>query len=155
MCHQRTQPIIIATALAVMALGTIGGAASEPMLSGFDHAHHRLIALKLARSSHLATRRRHARREPYRMSAKRRAHHPIGSSVIVQPFRPSSIGSAPVLPGPQTYTPPTMLPTPQYYTTPGTMQYYGTRYRTYDPTTNTVQDFLGNRRPAGTVPGAR
>ena len=71
MCHQRTQPIIIATALAVMALGTIAGAraASEPMLSGFDPAHHRLFALKLAHSSHPATRRRHARREPYRMPA--------------------------------------------------------------------------------------
>jgi len=73
--------------------------------------------------------------------------HPIGSGVIVEPTRPGAIGPAAGMPGPQTYTPPSMLPTPQYYTTPGTMQYCGTRYRTYDLATNTRKDFLGNSRP--------
>jgi hypothetical protein len=40
-----------------------------------------------------------------------------------------------------------MPPTPQYYTTPGFQQYCGTRYRTYDPTTNTQSDFRGIAQP--------
>jgi hypothetical protein len=50
------------------------------------------------------------------------------------------------MPGPQIYTPPKMLPTPQYYTTPGLQAYYGTRYRSYDPSTNTIRGRNGIRR---------
>jgi hypothetical protein len=55
--------------------------------------------------------------------------------------RPS--GSSVTLPGPQVYTPPSLPPASQYYTTPGFQQYCATRYRTYDPTTNTQRDLGG------------
>jgi BA14K-like protein len=50
------------------------------------------------------------------------------------------------MPAPQVYTPPKMQPTPQYYTSPGLSAYYGTRYRSYDPSTNTIQGRNGIRR---------
>ena len=59
---------------------------------------------------------------------------------------PASAAVAPGMPPAPTYTPPKMQPTPQYYTTPGLQAYYGSRYRSYDPGTNTIQGRSGIRR---------
>jgi len=67
---------------------------------------------------------------------------------LFQRYIQPAVGPAPSLSPPPTYTPPAMEPTPYYYTTPGLRSYYGSRYPSYDPGTNTYQGNDGIRRPA-------
>jgi hypothetical protein len=95
------------------------------------------------RTPEAAARARHRLR--HHAAATPRAKRRIGSGYVAPLPRPAA--TAPGMPGPQVYTPPSMQPAPQYYTTPGHMQYCSTRYRTYDPSTNTVPDSRGVPRP--------
>ena len=92
------------------------------------------------RTPEAAARARH--RSRHHAAATSRHKPRIGSSYVAPLPRPAA---APVqgMPGPQVYTPPSMQPAPQYDTTPGHMQYCASRYRTYDPSTNTVPDSRG------------
>jgi hypothetical protein len=113
----------------------ISGTAARAAEHGISVQDHRKIELGL-RSRHRARRGR---------LTKVRVEPRIGT---VYPTTVPSGGIGPTrgMPGPQVYTPPSMLPTPQYYTTPGTMQYCATRFRSYDPTSNTRLDSHGIAR---------
>jgi hypothetical protein len=102
--------------------------------------------LKLASSSKNVVAGRSARHH------RRAARHPSGRGIYSTPSAPSyryaiprsaPATPTPGLPGPQVYKPPSLPPAYQYYTTPGRTQYCGTRYRTYNPATNTQQDYGG------------
>jgi hypothetical protein len=161
----RRQIVGLAMALALAATGVIGQTVpSDAQIASAKPGgtELRLVPLRTAgfigRRHYAAShprglRGRHTGRGRY---ARRRggvAAGPIMDGVVAQPgygsgvARPTSIGPAPSLPPPPTYTPPTMQPTPQYYTVPGHAAYCGTRFRTYDPATNTYQSSSGIRRP--------
>lgn len=104
-----------------------------------------LMPLKLKKSRAHGIRRqgvapRHVKRHSRHVS-RTLPGYGYGPSYRYTVPRPS--GSSVTLPGPQVYTPPSLPPASQYYTTPGFRQYCATRYRTYDPTTNTQRDFGG------------
>ncbi|MFI5010766.1 MAG: BA14K family protein [Hyphomicrobiales bacterium] len=137
-----------ATAIAFGAMVAIGaGAPSAAQVASlrFGGTGHRLIQLSGASSRHYAARHRYVRRH------RGISTGPIVRGVLAQPgygaARPTSIGPAPGLPAPPAYAPPTMQPTPQYYTVPGLSAYCASRFRTYDPGTNTRQDASGIRHP--------
>jgi BA14K-like protein len=143
----------LATSIALWAMLAFGAAApSAARLASlrFGGAHHRLIALGGTSRRRFAARHRHAGRGRHIRRRGGGPAEPILGGVPGRPgygaLRPSSIGPAPSLPMPPAYTPPTMMPTPQYYTVPGLMDYCASRYRSYDPATNTRQDANGVRR---------
>jgi hypothetical protein len=131
-----------------------GAGATPPRAQPASIGSHQPVELALKRSEARGAHRRHAlagRPLRHRRLVAYPFRRRIGSSYFY-PTRPASVGPAPGLPGqgmpgPQVYTPPSMQPTPQYYTTPGHMQYCGTRYRSYDPTTNTRLDSGGISQP--------
>jgi hypothetical protein len=143
--------IILGIALtAIFVAGLAHPASARPASRWPTTDTQRLIELKGAPQRRHARRQRHGSQgqgsRRWRAVAARPFQGIIDQSYgsVAPPRAP--IGPAPGMPGPQIYAPPAMLPPPQYYTTPGLQQYCATRFRNYDPTTNTRFDSHGVAR---------